>query len=156
MAPTALTEPKATAGTTAELLQATLVELIDLSVQGKQAHWTLIGPMFRGLHEQLDVIVDDARVWYDDVAERMAALGVAPDGRTATVVASSTLEPLPAGWQKDTDVIERFTTRLTGIAERLRERIAAVGDDDLLTQDVLIGIGRDLEKHAWMLRVQGR
>jgi len=157
MSATTLTEPKTTAGTTAELLQATLAELIDLSIQGKQAHWTVTGPLFRPLHEQLDAIVDDARTWYDDVAERMAALGVAPDGRTATVVASSPLEALPAGWQKDADVVERFTSRLTAIAGRLRERIAAVGDDeDLLSQDLLIGIGRDLEKHAWMLRVQGK
>jgi starvation-inducible DNA-binding protein len=156
MATTTLTEPKTTAGTTAELLQATLVELIDLSLQGKQAHWTATGPMFRGVHEQLDVIVDDARTWYDDVAERLAAIGVAPDGRVATVVAGTPLDPAPQGWQKDGEIVDRFTAILDGIAARLRQRMAAVGDDDLITQDVLIGIGRALEKHAWMLRVQGK
>ena len=28
-------------------LQATLVELIDLALVGKQLHWNLVGPLFR-------------------------------------------------------------------------------------------------------------
>jgi hypothetical protein len=35
-------------------LQATLVELVDLSLIGKQLHWTVVGPNFRPLHLQLD------------------------------------------------------------------------------------------------------
>jgi starvation-inducible DNA-binding protein len=34
-------------------LQATLVELVDLSLVGKQLHWSVVGPMFRPLHQQL-------------------------------------------------------------------------------------------------------
>ena len=35
-------------------LQAVLVDLIELSLQGKQAHWNLVGPNFRDLHLQLN------------------------------------------------------------------------------------------------------
>jgi DNA-binding ferritin-like protein len=35
-------------------LQATLVELIDLSLLGKQLHWSVVGPLFRPLHQQLE------------------------------------------------------------------------------------------------------
>lgn len=42
-------------------LQATLVELIDLSLLGKQLHWTVVGPLFRPLHLQLDELIDSWR-----------------------------------------------------------------------------------------------
>ena len=51
-------------------LQATLVELIDLSLLGKQFHWTLTGPQFMSLHLQLDELVDSWRELADAVAER--------------------------------------------------------------------------------------
>ena len=141
---------------TAELLQETLVELLDLALQGKQAHWTVAGPLFKPLHEHLDALVDDARSWYDDVAERMAAIDVAPDGRVETIAAATPLEALPLGWQVDVDVVSRFVSRLDGIAVRLRARIDELGDLDPISQDLLIGIGHGIEKHLWMLRVQAR
>ena len=151
------TLPERTARTAhAHLLQETLVELIDLSLQGKQAHWSVVGPLFAPLHAELDAIVDDARTWYDDVAERLAALDVPPDGRVATIASATPLEALPAGWQHDRDVVERFLGRLEGIAARLRERIDVLGESDLISQDMLIGIGHGLDKHAWMLRAQVR
>jgi starvation-inducible DNA-binding protein len=139
---------------TAELLQATLVELIDLAIQGKQAHWTVTGPLFKPLHEHLDALVDDARGWYDDVAERLAAIEVAPDGRLETVAAAAPLEPMPAGWQVDAEVVRRFVARLDEVADRFHARIEELAELDPISQDLLIGIGHSIEKHRWMLRVQ--
>ena len=42
--------------TVAKALQATLVELIDLALVGKQAHWSVVGPQFRSIHLELDEI----------------------------------------------------------------------------------------------------
>ncbi|HLJ04214.1 MAG TPA: hypothetical protein VKT31_12285 [Solirubrobacteraceae bacterium] len=42
-------------------LQALLVELIDLSLLGKQLHWSAVGPLFRPLHLQLDELIDSWR-----------------------------------------------------------------------------------------------
>ena len=64
-----------TAPTTTDLsvsLQETLVELIDLSLQAKHYHWNVTGQEFRGIHLFLDEITDQVRLWYDDVAERLA------------------------------------------------------------------------------------
>ena len=41
-------------------LQKVLVDLIELHLQGKQAHWNLVGTKFRDLHLQLDELVDAA------------------------------------------------------------------------------------------------
>ena len=141
---------------TTEILQAALVELIDLSLQGKQAHWTVTGPMFKPVHEHLDAIVDDLRTAYDDVAERMAALQVPPDGRVGTVVAATPVEPMPAGWQADARVVEGMLHRLEGLSGRLGAWIDELGDPDPVTQDMLIGLRHGIDKHAWMLRVQLR
>ena len=43
-------------------LQQALVDLTDLSLLGKQAHWNIKGTRFRALHLQLDEIVDEVRV----------------------------------------------------------------------------------------------
>ena len=51
-------------------LQAVLADLIELHIQGKQAHWNIVGTNFRDLHLQLDEIVDAARQFADDMAER--------------------------------------------------------------------------------------
>ncbi len=143
-----------TGGRTTEILQAALVELIDLSLQGKQAHWAVSGPMFKSVHEQLDTIVDDLRTAYDDVAERMAALEVAPDGRLATVIAGTPVDPMPAGWQPDLDVVERMLRRLQALSIRLGGWIEELGELDPVSQDLLIGLRHGLDKHAWMLRMQ--
>lgn len=145
-----------TAGRATDILQAALVELIDLSLQGKQAHWVVAGPMFRSVHEHLDSIVDEVRAAYDDVAERMSALEVPPDGRLATVIGTSPVNPMPAGWQEDTEVVARMLRRLEGLSGRLGGWIDELGALDPVSQDLLIGIRRGIDKHAWMLRVQAR
>ena len=146
---------QATRGSVAAVaLQDTLVELIDLSLQAKQAHWNVTGPNFRPLHEMLDDFVAQYRDWYDEVAERLAAIGVAPDGRAATVAAASSLEPLPAGPLEDRVVVPLIEERLSTVTRRVQERTKEIGEDDLVSQDLLIGIVHGLEKQGWMLRAQ--
>jgi starvation-inducible DNA-binding protein len=141
---------------TTDILQTVLVELIDLSLQGKQAHWTVTGPAFKAVHEQLDLIVDDLRTGYDDVAERMAALESPPDGRLATVSTTTPVDPMPSGWQSDVDVVTRMLRRLQRLSDRLGGWIDELGDLDPVTQDLLIGMRRGIDKHAWMLRAHAR
>jgi len=135
-------------------LQATLVELIDLSLLGKQAHWNVVGPQFRSVHLELDEIVDFARLSSDRVAERIATIGAAPDGRAETVSTGSELPPFPAGFVPATETVQRVTNAMDTVAGRMRQRILAIGDADPVSQDILIGTTDELEKAAWMLRSQ--
>lgn len=134
----------------AEHLQHTLVELIELSLQAKQAHWNVVGPTFKPVHEFLDELTGQYRDWYDDVAERMTAIGTAPDGRSATVASARSFDPLPAGPLEAARLIRIFEEHVTVLAARVRERAATVGAD-LATQDLLIEILRGIEKQRWML-----
>src|SRR5438045_8416962 len=74
-------------------LQTTLVELVDLSLIGKQLHWNIVGRPFKPLHEHLDELVDSWRDLSDTVAERPVALGTAPDGQAPTVLPHPAIGP---------------------------------------------------------------
>jgi starvation-inducible DNA-binding protein len=139
---------------TGQALQGALVDLIDLSLQGKQAHWNLVGRHFRSLHLQLDDVVASARTHSDTVAERTIALGVNPDGRAQTVADRSELTPLEAGYIQDDKVVAAFVERLAAIVGRMRERVRATAEPDPVTQDILITVTADLEKHLWMFQAE--
>jgi starvation-inducible DNA-binding protein len=134
-------------------LQPTLIELIDLSLIAKQAHWNVTGPLFRPLHLEFDEITEAARGWADDVAERLKAIGVAADGRTSTVAAGSSLPAMPEGKLEGSTAARLVEARLAQVADRVRQRVRGL-DVDALSQDVLIEVGRGLEKQLWMLREQ--
>ena len=135
-------------------LQALLADLIDLSLQGKQAHWNVVGPLFQPVHAQLDNIVDDARIWADDVAERKVTIDLAADGQSGDVAMQSRLEPLPQGYIADGEAVALMENRVAGVASRARVAAERLGDLDLASQDLIIEIVRGLEKHQWMLRAQ--
>ncbi|MFE0423996.1 Dps family protein [Streptomyces sp. NPDC058953] len=135
-------------------LQGALVDLVDLGLVAKQVHWNVMGPRFRSVHLQLDEVVDTARLHSDTVAERCAAIGVSPDGRAATVAAQSAIGALPEGWIKDTDAVRIMVDALGAVIGRMRERIGVTGDPDPVSQDILIGLTADLEKHAWMFQAE--
>ena len=135
-------------------LQVLLADLIDLSLQGKQAHWNVVGPLFQPVHVQLDGIVDDARMWADDVAERKVAIDLAADGQPGDVAMQSRLEPLPRGYIADGEAVALMEGRVAGVASRARRAAERLGDLDLASQDLVIEIVRGLEKHRWMLRAQ--
>jgi starvation-inducible DNA-binding protein len=103
---------------------------------------------------ELDEVVDIAREQYDRVAERLATIGVPPDGRAETISTTSELPPFPAGFVAATDTVQRVTQVMDTVTLRMKERIVAVGDDDPVTQDILIGATDELEKAAWMMRSQ--
>lgn len=138
---------------TGEALQGCLIDLVDLSLQAKQAHWNLYGQHFRPLHLQLDEVVEMAREHMDSVAERAVAIGVSPDGRARTVADSSRGPHLDSGPIADDKAVLMFTDILAQMISRFRERIDQT-EPDLVSQDLLLTITHDLEKQHWMFEVQ--
>ncbi|MEU8961083.1 DNA starvation/stationary phase protection protein [Streptomyces sp. NPDC048491] len=135
-------------------LKGALVDLVDLSLVAKQVHWNVIGPRFRSVHLQLDDVVATARQHSDTVAERASALGVNPDGRAATLAGASAIGTVPDGWIKDTEAVQVLVTALGRIIERMRERITETAEPDPVSQDLLITLTGELEKHAWMFQAE--
>ena len=106
---------------TAQHLQDTLSDFIDLTLQAKQAHWNVVGPRFRSLHLQLDQLVEHTRRFSDAIAERIVILGQPAHGSAANTDAHSKLDPLPATFMRDDDIVKLFVERLDGVSGRLRE-----------------------------------
>jgi starvation-inducible DNA-binding protein len=137
-------------------LQGMLVDLVDLSLIGKQLHWNVTGPHFRSLHLQLDELVDSWRQLADEVAERAVALGIAPDGRATTVASDSVIESPNAGPLADDEVIAYLTDRLIEAVTQARERMEHAAEYDRVTEDLLIEVVDKLEQQQWMIRAQQR
>jgi starvation-inducible DNA-binding protein len=137
-------------------LEATLQELVDLSLIGKQLHWCVVGPEFRPLHLQLDELVDAWRELSDTVAERAVAVGYVPDGQARALVAGSPVSPVAQGALEDHVVVRELVHRVAQASERARERMDRLAEIDAVSQDVMIDVVRALEEQQWMLRAQLR
>jgi len=135
-------------------LQATLIDLVDLSLVGKQLHWTVVGPNFRPLHLHLDELVDSWRQLSDTVAERAVAIGFIPDGQAQAIASGTELAPVERAALEDHAVVREATHRIADVSERVRARMDRLGELDAASQDVLIEVVRALEEQQWMLRAQ--
>ncbi|MFC8917335.1 Dps family protein [Streptomyces sp. NPDC047821] len=139
-----------------EALQGALVDAVDLSLVAKQVHWNVVGPRFRSIHLQLDEVVATARQHSDIMAERASALGVTPDGRAGTIASSTAIKNVPTGWIKDDEAVRIMVDALVTVVGRMRARIEETDKPDPVTQDLLIALTADLEKHAWMFQAESR
>lgn len=137
-------------------LQKVLVDLIELSLQGKQAHWNVVGSNFRDLHLQLDELVDFARVSSDTIAERMRALDAVPDGRSDTVVAGTTLPQFPAYEVSTHEAVDLIVSRIYATVDTIRKVHDAVDAEDPSTADILHELIDGLEKQAWLIKSENR
>jgi starvation-inducible DNA-binding protein len=137
-------------------LQKVLVDLIELHLQGKQAHWNVVGTNFRDLHLQLDELVDFAREGSDTIAERIRTLDGVADGRSDTVAATTSLPEFPAYEHNTTEVVDLITTRIYAAVATMREVHDAVDAEDPSTADILHQLIDGLEKLAWLIKSENR
>ncbi len=137
-------------------LQAVLIDLIELGIQGKQAHWNVVGKNFRDLHLQLDEIIAATRLASDEVAERMRALHALPDGRSETVTGTTTLPKLPPDQLDTSDVVDLVTERLDAAAATCRRVHDEVDEADPTSADILHTIIQMLEQFAWMVGAENQ
>ncbi|WP_203582470.1 Dps family protein [Microbacterium hibisci] len=142
--------------TLSENLQKVLVDLIELSLQGKQAHWNVVGRNFRDTHQQLDEIIEAARDFADTVAERMRSLHALPDGRSDEVAQTTTLPEFPQGEIATTEVIDLMTERLDAVAGTCREVHDDVDEEDPTSADILHAILERVEQLSWMVSAENR
>lgn len=135
-------------------LQKVLTDLVELHIQGKQAHWNLVGTNFRDLHLQLDEIIASARLLADRTAERMRALHALPDGRSSTVSGGTRLEQFPAGLTSTKDTVKLITARLQQTVKTLRDVHDDVDEEDPTSADLLHAAITRLEQLAWMVNAE--
>lgn len=125
-----------------------------LFVKLHQYHWFVEGDKFFALHELFEDYYDETNEYFDEYAERMLALELAP--------VSTMKEFLDVSWIEEKAYSKKMTHQemvksvkddFTTIIGKLKEGIdltAEAGDD--VTNDMLIETRGTIEKHNWMLR----
>ncbi len=136
----------------AEHLQMRLHALNDLQLVLKHAHWNVVGPHFIGVHTMLDPQIDGVRAMVDDLAERMATMGVAPNGTPGALVEARTWDDYAIGRADATAHLAALDLVFNGVISDHRAAIEEVGDDDPVTEDMLIAQTGELEQYQWFIR----
>lgn len=143
---------KSTRETSTKLLNSALVDAISLSTAIKQAHWTIQGPSFIGLHELLDGVNERMREAIDTIAERCIILGGQTTGTLQQAESQTDIEPYPSDITWQGDHVEELTKRLMAFGGKLRtsiEKAGEAGDED--TADLFTEISRVVDKDAWFI-----
>lgn len=134
------------------VLNATLMDLMDLTNSVRMAHWTVKGPHFIGLHGLFETFYNELGPVTDDVAERLVQLGGRPNGTSQDVAEGTRLAPYPSEIRQGDAHLAALLERYAALAKSVREGIDTTdeaGDAD--SADLLTGLSRQLDKAVWML-----
>ncbi|MDB2406968.1 DNA starvation/stationary phase protection protein Dps [Jannaschia sp.] len=134
------------------VLNARLVQGIDLRLAVKQAHWNLRGPGFIGVHELLDEVSARLGEGTDMMAERVAVMGGFARGTTQAVAEKSDLPPYPVELTEIDGHIAALVERFKLYGQSIREGMEAAGEaGDEDTADLLTEVSRLVEKDTWFI-----
>lgn len=134
------------------LLNARLVDAIDLRLAIKQAHWNVKGANFIALHELFDQIQARVDGFVDDIAERSVALSGVVAGTVQAVAAGSKLEPYPADVTAEKEHLKALAARIGAFGKLAREAIDAADEaGDKNTADLFTGVSRQIDKDLWFI-----
>jgi starvation-inducible DNA-binding protein len=134
------------------LLNARLIDAIDLRLAVKQAHWNVKGPNFIALHELFDQIQARVDAFVDDIAERSVTLAGVVAGTAQAVAGGSKLEPYPTDITDQKAHVQALADRIAAFGKLAREAIDAAeeaGDKD--TADLFTSVSRQMDKDLWFL-----
>lgn len=135
-----------------ELLQLRLHALNDLQLTLKHAHWNVVGPGFISVHEMLDPQIDAVRGMVDEVAERMATLGVSPVGTPGALVADRDWDDYSIGRASTVEHLAALDLVYTGVISDMRKAQEETAEIDAITEDLLVSSIRQLELFQWFVR----
>ncbi|MET4001724.1 MULTISPECIES: Dps family protein [Arthrobacter] len=136
----------------ATLLQPRLHALNDLQLTLKHAHWNVVGRDFISVHEMLDPQIDLVRAMVDQTAERIATLGVSPNGLPGALVSARSWDDYSIGRAHTSAHLAALDLVYTGFLKSHRETLAKVGALDPITEDMLIQQCAQLELFQWFMR----
>ncbi|MBC7631366.1 DNA starvation/stationary phase protection protein [Aeromicrobium sp.] len=136
----------------AGILQERLNALNDLQLTLKHVHWNVVGPHFIGVHEMIDPHVDEVRGFVDETAERIATLGVSPQGTPGAIVKGRSWEDYSLGRGTTNEHLGALDEVYVNLVADHRKAQAAVADIDPMTEDMIIAQSRSLELFHWFVR----
>ncbi|WP_208006791.1 DUF6596 domain-containing protein [Aeromicrobium phragmitis] len=136
----------------AAMLQDRLNALNDLMLTLKHVHWNVVGPHFIAVHEMIDPHVVEVRDMVDETAERIATLGVAPQGTPSAIVEGRTWKGYPLDRATTTEHLKALDEVYVGLLDDHRKVQAQVAELDPITEDMVIGQIKTMELFHWFVR----
>jgi starvation-inducible DNA-binding protein len=134
------------------LLNARLVDAIDLRLAVKQAHWNVKGPVFIALHELFDEIQARIDGFVDDIAERSVALGGVVAGTSQAVAKGTKLTPYSTEITDEKEHLKALADHIAAFGKLARAAIDAADDaGDKDTADLFTGVSRQMDKDLWFI-----
>ncbi len=144
--------PDATKAESVKALQKLLYCGLDLNMQIKESHWTLVGREFLSVHRLLDEVSEGIEDTTDDYAERISQLGHKPRGTVQIVADKTPLPPYPElmpSIDAHVELIARRLADFSGIANEVIESTNEIGD--AITCDLVTSRTRDVNKLIWLV-----
>lgn len=134
------------------LLNARLIDAIDLRLAVKQAHWNVKGPNFIALHELFDQIQARIDTFADDIAERSVSLAGVVAGTSQAVSKGSQLGAYPTDAIDEKAHLQALADRIAAFGKLTREAIDSADEaGDKNTADLFTGISRQMDKDLWFI-----
>lgn len=133
-------------------LQQRLDALGDLALTLKHVHWNVVGPNFIAVHEMIDPHVREVRAMVDQIAERIATLGVAPQGTPGGLVQRRSWNDYGVGRADVMTHLAALNAVYESVITDHRDAAAQTEETDPVTNDMLIGHLHALELFQWFLR----
>ncbi len=136
----------------AAVLQERLNSLNDLALTLKHVHWNVVGPHFIAVHQMLDPQVDRVRAMVDEIAERIATLGVSPVGTPGALVARRLWDDYSVGRADALEHLGALDLVYQGVISGHRQAAEETEEADAVSNDLLIGHLHELEQFHWFVR----
>ncbi|MDP1419614.1 DNA starvation/stationary phase protection protein [Peribacillus simplex] len=114
-------------------------------------HWFVNGPHFFELHQKLEELYKEVTTNYDELAERLLAIGEKPVATLKEYLELTTIEEA-TGNENTEDMVQSVISDFEKLSEEFLEIIEVAEQEDPVTADMLTGMKKSLNKHAWMLR----
>lgn len=114
-------------------------------------HWNIIGQNFFDLHEQFEVMYDDAKLKVDEIAERILTLRFQPESNFSTYLKLSNIKESTTD-KTDVEMVEELLHDHGVIIKQMRNVVeVADKNGDEGTIDLIGAYIGELEKTSWML-----
>lgn len=113
-------------------------------------HWNVVGPHFEDDHEFFWELYDELSEEVDLFAERIRALKFNPLSTLHGILQETKITeyelPMTARQMQ-----KRMLSDYEHISLEM-EKFASLTGDDIVTQDIIVGAKRQIDKRAWMMR----
>ncbi len=137
----------------ARILTRILSDVYVLAVKAHVYHWNVTGPMFGPLHAFFETQYKEMPDTADEIAERIRMLGPLVDGGMAAFLKNTALKEASTKPMDSKAMLKDYMQDMMKVRDRLVEAEDYADDiDDLVTQDLLVGIMAGFDKTIWMIK----